>query len=87
MEPACGTGNFLVEILNRKLAVVAKQYKKSQLEYERTAVLAVSSLYGIDITWRLAKNACLRCLTRNTARCIKQMQRTLPQHGTLHTQP
>lgn len=49
LEPACGTGNFLVEILNRKLAVVAKQYKKSQLEYERTAVLAVSSLYGIDI--------------------------------------
>lgn len=49
LEPACGTGNFLVEILNRKLAVVAKQYKKSQLEYERAAVSAVCSLYGIDI--------------------------------------
>lgn len=49
LEPACGTGNFLVEVLSRKLAVVASRYAKSQLEYERYAVLAVSSLYGIDI--------------------------------------
>jgi len=49
LEPACGTGNFLVEILNRKLAVVSARYAKSQLEWERYAVLAVSSLYGIDI--------------------------------------
>ncbi len=49
LEPACGTGNFLVEVLRRKLAVVASRYKRSQLEYERYAVLAVSSLYGIDL--------------------------------------
>lgn len=49
LEPACGTGNFLVEILSRKLAVVAKRYAKSQLEYERYTVLAISSIYGIDI--------------------------------------
>jgi hypothetical protein len=49
LEPACGTGNFLVEILNRKLAVVASRYAKSQFEYERYAVIAVSSIYGIDI--------------------------------------
>lgn len=49
LEPACGTGNFLVEILARKLEVVANKYKKSQLEYERYAVLAISSIYGIDI--------------------------------------
>ncbi|MGA2059996.1 MAG: DNA methyltransferase [Thermoguttaceae bacterium] len=49
LEPACGTGNFLAEILERKLRVVARRYRKSQLEYERNAVLAVSSLYGIDI--------------------------------------
>ncbi|MEN9204125.1 MAG: hypothetical protein Q6K55_13180 [Thermostichus sp. DG02_3_bins_51] len=54
LEPACGTGNFLVEILRRKLQVVQKRYAKSQLDYERYAVLAVSSLYGIDI---LADNA------------------------------
>ena len=49
LEPACGTGNFLMEILERKLRVVESRYKKSQLEYERYAILAISSLYGIDI--------------------------------------
>lgn len=49
LEPACGTGNFLTEILERKLHVVEKKYAKSQLEYERYAVLAISSIYGIDI--------------------------------------
>ena len=49
LEPACGTGNFLLEILERKLRVVEARYKKSQMEYERNAVLAVSSIYGIDL--------------------------------------
>ncbi len=49
LEPACGTGNFLIEILERKLRVVAARYGKSQIEYERYAILAVSSIYGIDI--------------------------------------
>jgi SAM-dependent methyltransferase len=49
LEPACGTGNFLAEILERKLHIVEKRYGKRQLEYERNAVLAVSSIYGIDI--------------------------------------
>ncbi len=49
LEPACGNGNFLTAILERKLAVVERRYGQSQLEFERYAVLAVSSLYGIDI--------------------------------------
>ena len=49
LEPACGTGNFLAEILERKLRVVEARYGKSQLDYERYAILAVSSVYGIDI--------------------------------------
>ena len=49
LEPACGNGNFLAEVLRRKLAIVEKKYKKSQLEYERYAILAVSSIYGVDI--------------------------------------
>ena len=49
LEPACGTGNFLAEILDRKLQVVKMRYGKVQLEYERNAVLAVSSIYGVDI--------------------------------------
>ena len=49
LEPASGTGNFLTEILERKLRVVEARYGKSQLDYERYAILAVSSIYGIDI--------------------------------------
>jgi SAM-dependent methyltransferase len=49
LEPACGTGNFLTEILERKWCIVDSRYSKSQLEHERYGVLAVSSIYGIDI--------------------------------------
>lgn len=49
LEPACGTGNFLTEILRRKLNIVAERYGKSQLEYERYSILALSSIYGIDV--------------------------------------
>lgn len=52
LEPACGDGNFLIEILRRKLAVCearvkSKQY--TQLKYEENAVLSVSSIYGIEL--------------------------------------
>lgn len=49
LEPACGTGNFLTKILERKLRVIEMRYRKNQLEFERNLVLAVSSIYGIDI--------------------------------------
>lgn len=54
LEPACGNGNFLAEILTRKLATVKKLYKSNPYDYERYAVLAVSSIYGVEI---LADNA------------------------------
>jgi hypothetical protein len=49
LEPACGDGNFLSKILERKLAVVERKYKKSQFDYKRYAFLAASSIYGIDL--------------------------------------
>ena len=49
LEPACGTGNFLNEILLRKLKVIEEKYKTSQSDYEHYCFVAVSSLYGIDI--------------------------------------
>jgi len=49
LEPACGSGNFLVEVLQRKLEVVKSRYKKNQIDYERYVVIAVSSIYGIDL--------------------------------------
>jgi hypothetical protein len=60
LEPACGNGNFLAEVLNRKLNVVDNRYSTSQLEWERYAVIAVSSMYGVDI---LEDNA-LECRER-----------------------
>ena len=49
LEPTCGTGNFLYEILKRKLEIVKQRYKKSQFEYEKYAIVAVSSIYGVDL--------------------------------------
>ena len=49
LEPACGNGNFLAEILRRKLEVVKNKYKKSKPEYEKYSVLAVTSIYGVDL--------------------------------------
>jgi hypothetical protein len=49
LEPACGSGNFLVEILKLKLVKVDKYFGRRQHEYEKNAILAISSIYGIDI--------------------------------------
>ena len=47
LEPACGDGNFLAEILHRKLAVCDKRYGGSVADWEKFSFLAVTSLYGI----------------------------------------
>ena len=60
LEPACGDGNFLVEILTRKLAVVKKGYSRSKEDLAFQSVRALMSLYGVDI---LADNV-LRCRDR-----------------------
>lgn len=49
LEPACGNGNFLIEVLRRKLDVVDRRYSKSQIEWELNTLIAVSSIYGVDI--------------------------------------
>jgi hypothetical protein len=49
VEPACGEGNFLVQILHRKLAAVELKYAKSEFERRHYALLALMCLYGIEI--------------------------------------
>mgnify|MGYP004702962207 CR=1 FL=1 len=49
LEPACGDGNFLAEVLTRKLEVVRSRYGKSPDDYERYSVIAVTSVYGVEI--------------------------------------
>lgn len=49
LEPACGSGNFLVPVLKRKLVVVDARYGKSEFERRNHALLALMSIYGIEI--------------------------------------
>lgn len=61
LEPACGNGNFLAEILRRKLAIVKLRYSKNVADYELYVVIAVTSIYGVDI------------LQDNVDECINRM--------------
>lgn len=57
LEPACGSGNFLVPVLQRKLATVRGRYGTSEFEHRHHALLALMSIYGIEL------------LADNTAEC------------------
>ena len=57
LEPACGSGNFLVPVLQRKLAAVETKFGKSDFERRHYALLALMCLYGIEL------------LTDNIAEC------------------
>ncbi|WP_241517367.1 SAM-dependent DNA methyltransferase [Herbaspirillum aquaticum] len=57
LEPACGSGNFIVRILQRKLAAVEVKYGKSDFERRHYALLALMCIYGIEL------------LTDNIAEC------------------
>lgn len=62
LEPACGTGNFLVEILRRKLEVIRRQYQKQLGELELQTTIALSSIYGVDIMKDNVEECCQRLL-------------------------
>jgi hypothetical protein len=49
LEPACGSGNFLVRILQRKLAAVEHKFGKSDFERRHYALLAMMCTYGIEL--------------------------------------
>ncbi|MCC7195447.1 MAG: SAM-dependent DNA methyltransferase [Gemmatimonadaceae bacterium] len=65
LEPACGSGNFLVRILQRKLAAVETKVGKSDFEKRHFALLAVMCIYGIEL------------LADNIAECRANMQEIL----------
>ena len=68
LEPACGNGNFLIEIQRRKLSVVERLYGKSRYDYELYAALAVSSMYGVEL------------LADNVAACRKRLYDDFMEH-------
>ncbi len=49
LEPACGSGNFLVQVLKRKLVAVQAKFGKSEFEKQHYALLALMSIYGIEL--------------------------------------
>lgn len=49
LEPSAGEGAFLVAILNRKLDMVSKTYNKNMKKIENYSLLALSTLYGIEL--------------------------------------
>lgn len=49
LEPACGDGNFLVAILERKLKTVVSRYKTKKADFEVQMLSALASIYGIDL--------------------------------------
>lgn len=49
LEPACGDGNFLVAILERKLKTVSSKYRSKKADFEVQMISALGSIYGIDL--------------------------------------
>ena len=49
LEPACGSGNFLVKVLRRKLAAVEVKFSKSEFERRHYALLGLMCTYGIEL--------------------------------------
>jgi hypothetical protein len=49
LEPACGSGNFLVIVLQRKMAAVEAKYGKSDFERKHYALLSLMCIYGIEL--------------------------------------
>jgi hypothetical protein len=68
LEPACGSGNFLVPILQRKLAAVELKYGKSDFERRHYSLLALMCIYGIEL------------LSDNVAECRTNMLEILTEY-------
>src|SRR5688572_7482544 len=50
LEPACGNGNFLAEVLRRRLTMIDRRHKP-QTQWEPNALLGLACLYGIELLW------------------------------------
>src|SRR5438309_6545923 len=68
LEPACGSGNFLVRILQRKLAVVELKFGRSDFERRHYSLFGLMCTYGIEL------------LVDNIAECRANMLEILAKH-------
>src|SRR5947199_9775802 len=65
LEPACGSGNFLVPVLQRKLAAVELKFGKSEFEKRHYGLFSLMCVYGIEL------------LVDNVAECRENMLESL----------
>ena len=68
LEPACGSGNFLLPVLKRKLAAVEKKYGRCDFENQQYSLLALMCIYGIEL------------LSDNLAECREKLLAILVEH-------
>jgi hypothetical protein len=71
LEPACGSGNFLVQVLRRKLAAVELKYGRSDFERRHYALLGLMCIYGIEL------------LADNIAECRANLREVLAEYLSL----
>jgi hypothetical protein len=72
LEPACGSGNFLLRVLQRKLGVVEIKFGKYEFEKRHYALLALMCIYGIEL------------LTDNIAECRANLLETFADYLNLN---
>lgn len=72
LEPSCGNGNFLIAVLKRKMRTVVEQFYDNKLNFEIYTLVAVSSIYGIDIQEDNIKESRKRIL-RSVVNIIKKV--------------
>lgn len=70
LEPACGSGNFLVPVLMRKLTTVQARYGKSDFEKRHHALLGLMCIYGIE----LLEDNVAECRANLLEACAEYMQ-------------
>lgn len=80
LEPACGSGNFLVPVLERKLAAVQARHGRSDFEKRHYALFALMCIYGIEL---LEDNAveCRENLAGTFARYLKLSRDDIWRHA------
>lgn len=72
LEPACGEGNFLAPVLTRKLITVTSRYEGNKFECQHHALLALMSIYGIEL------------LKDNVVECRKRLHRLFIERVGIH---
>ena len=68
LEPACGSGNFLVPVLQRKLQAVDNRYRSSEFERAHHALLGLMCIYGVEL------------LEDNAAECRSNLLKVFQDH-------